>query len=288
MTKIAFLGLGAMGTRMVEHLRAAGHDITVWNRTRAAAEPLADRGATIADTPAGAAKETDILLSMVRDDDASKAVWMDDKTGALSTIRPNAIAVECSTLSLEHIAELDAAVKNAGASFVAAPLAGTLPQAEAGQLIFFASGPDAKISEIEPVLLAMGSAVHHCGADSRNATLLKLIVNSMLGVQIAALAELLGTAEKYGLSRTDAMKVLDEIPVISPPAKRAGAAMAANNFAPQFPIDLVAKDFGYVTAMADAIKAQAPICKTAEDVFRSAKDQGHGGDNISGVVKLYL
>lgn len=288
MSKLAFLGLGAMGTRMVEHLIAAGHHVTVWNRTRTAAEPFADRGAAIADTPADAAKEAEIVISMVRDDDASRTVWMDDKTGALTTIQSNAIAVECSTLSLEHIAALDAAVQNAGASFVAAPLAGTLPQAEAGQLIFFAAGPEASAKELEPVLLAMGSAVHQCGVNSRNATLLKLIVNSMLGVQIAALAELLATGEKYGLSQGDAMKVLDEIPVISPPAKRAGAAMAAGKFAPQFPIELVAKDFGYVTAMAQAIQAQAPVCKTAEEVFRSANDKGFGNDNINGVVKLYL
>ena len=97
--KIAFLGLGAMGSRMAMNLLKAGYDVTVWNRTLKATDELVTLGANRAVTPAAAAAEADIVISMVSDDEASKSVWLDDKTGALHQMKSGAIAIESSTLS---------------------------------------------------------------------------------------------------------------------------------------------------------------------------------------------
>ena len=131
MNKIAFLGLGAMGLRMAANLVNAGHSVTVWNRDPAKAAPRAALGAGIAGTPKAAAGGAEIVIAMVRDDEASRRVWLDPETGALGWLGRHAIAVESSTLSVGWVKALAAAAGERGISFLDAPVVGSRPQAEA-------------------------------------------------------------------------------------------------------------------------------------------------------------
>ncbi|AFY97034.1 NAD(P)-dependent oxidoreductase [Chamaesiphon minutus] len=286
--KIAVLGTGAMGSRLVQNLLAAGYPVTIYNRTADKVQPLLDRGAIYAVTPREAADRADIIISMVRDNDASRQVWLDPESGAILGLGKEAIAIESSTLTVEWSIELAAAIERHGSAFLDAPVVGSRPQAEAGKLIYLVGGNAEVLTTAEPVLLAAGGAiVHHLGSIGSGMAM-KLAVNALFGVQVAALAEILGLLDKQGISSDRAMASLGELPVISPAAKVAGSLMVTNNHAPLFPIDLVEKDFRYVLQTAQAADASMPLSTAIHNIFQAAIDLGFGNNNITGVVRLYI
>ena len=286
MTRIAFLGLGAMGARMAARLLEAGHEVHVWNRTPARAEALAAVGATVAATPRAAAEGAGVVFAMVRNDAASQAVWLDEAEGALTAVAPEAVGVDCSTLSLGHVAGLAEAFGRAGRAFLDAPVAGSRPQAEAGQLIFLVGGAAPALARVRPLLEAMGSAVHHAGGNGAGATL-KLMVNALFGIQLAAVAELIGFARDSGVDPEAAVGIIGQTPVCSPAAKVAAGAMLAGAFAPAFPIDLVAKDFALLDSSAAGVAAPLPLGTATGAIYKDAVTRGLGADNITGIVQLY-
>ena len=283
---ISLLGLGAMGARMAGRLLDAGHTLTVWNRTPERAAPLAERGATVADTPRDAARGADLVIAMVTDDGASRAVWT-GPDGALAALAPDAVAIESSTLTVGWVRELADAVAARGARFLDAPVAGSRPQAEGGHLIYLVGGEAGALDRARPVLDAMGGAVHHVGPAGHGAAL-KLAVNALFAVQVAAVAEWVAALGAAGVDEGRAAEVLAAVPVTSPAAQGALRAIHARAFAPLFPIDLVAKDLGYGAALAREAGVAAPTTEAVRDVFERARAEGHGGDNITGVARLFL
>lgn len=281
MTRIAFLGLGAMGSRMAANLIKGGHEVTVWNRSSERVKPLADLGAATAGSPRAAAA-ADIVIAMVRDDEASRRVWLASDTGAAEGMAAGAVAVECSTLSVGWVRELGAHLASRRIAFSDAPLAGSRPQAEAGQLIFFVGGPEATVRRIMPVLTAMGSTVHAVGGVGAGVAV-KLAVNALFGIQVAAMAEVIGLLKANGVDPARAIETIGATPVASEAAKGAAASMLVGSFAPMFPVELVEKDFGYIEAAAPAM----PVSKATRQVMKNAIATGLGGDNLTGVVRLY-
>ncbi len=155
--KVTFLGLGAMGSRMAANLVQAGYAVTVWNRSPRATEPLAAQGARVAETPLTAAQGAAFVISMVTDDAASAAVWLDPTVGALAGLDAGAVAIESSTVTPGWIDTLSAAVTGRGAQFIEAPVSGSLPQAEARQLVVLAGGEPGAFDAAAPILSAMGT-----------------------------------------------------------------------------------------------------------------------------------
>lgn len=286
MTRIAFLGLGAMGSRMAANLMEAGHSVTVWNRDRSKAEALATRGAAIAGTPKAAASCAEMVIAMVRDDEASRDIWLDPATGALAGMSPRTIAIECSTLTVAWVRALGAEAERRGIAFLDAPLAGSRPQAEARQLIFMVGGAASTLVVAEPVLKVMGSAVHHAGEIGAGAAV-KLGVNALFGIQVAAVAEVLGMMQANGVSAAKAAEIIQATPVASPAAKGAFASMLSGAFAPMFPVELVEKDFGYVEAAGRAGRSDVPLASSTRAVLQRAVDAGLGADNLTGIARLY-
>ncbi len=282
MTKIAFLGLGAMGRRMAARLLAEGHEITVWNRSPGPAEALKKEGASVASSPRRAAQGADFVISMVRDDEASASVWEHDREGAFLGMAEGTIAIEASTLSIGWVGGWATAGARARVRCLDAPLAGSRPQAEAGQLIFFAGGEGEVVAEVEPILHAMGTAVHRVGPVGAGMAV-KLAVNSLFGIQLATLAELLGGMKSLGVDPRGALEALSATPVLSGAANAAGDAMLAGAFSPLFPIDLVAKDFGY----ARQLSSKTPMIDAGSAVFDAAVAEGLGPDNITGIIQRY-
>jgi 3-hydroxyisobutyrate dehydrogenase len=282
MTQIAFLGLGAMGTRMATRLIAAAHDVTVWNRT-----PDALPGANVAGTPSAAASGAEVVISMVRDDAASRAIWLDPQSGALGGMTPGSLGIEASTITPGHACDLHQAAAAGQITFLDAPVAGSRPQAEAGQLIFMAGGAAPDLARAEPILLAMGGAVHHAGAAGAGATV-KLMLNSLFGAQLAIIAELIGLATRMGIDPARAIDIIGATPVASPAVKLAAGAMLNRAFAPAFPIDLVEKDFALTLQTAAKSAAALPVTAAVHRAFADAKADGHGGDNITGIVQRYV
>ena len=285
MSNIAFLGLGAMGGRMAARLLQAGYQVTVWNRSPDAANALELMGARVAISPREAAKEADFVIAMVRDDVASRQVWLDPETGALGGLRQGAIAIESSTLSQAWIFELGQAIDASGNAFLEAPVSGSRPQAEAGQLIFFVGGSEEAAKRAEPVLGSMGGAIHHVGRLG-SAAMTKLATNALLGVQVTAMAELIGILKHSGVDAARVLELLAGTVVCSPFAKRAADSMLSGNFAAQFPVELVAKDFAYALASV-ASPALAPTLVAAQQVFAEAERRGLGAEHLTSVVKLF-
>lgn len=286
MANITILGLGAMGSRMAVRLLSAGHRVTVWNRTPAAAESLGTAGAIIAETPRGAVANADVVLSMLRDDEASRDVWLGDDSGALAGMPSDAIAVESSTLTPDWIKSLSEKMADNRQAFVEAPVSGSRPQAEAGTLIFFAAGEEDVIKKIRPVLMQMGSVIHHTGTHG-SAALTKLATNALMGVQVTAIAEIIGVLSREG---ADISRVLHAVAGTSSWSALAGGIsgmMLNENYHPQFPAELLEKDFGYILQSADHPGKQAPTLAAARAVFRRALEEGLGADNMSGVVRLF-
>jgi 3-hydroxyisobutyrate dehydrogenase len=143
------------------------------------------------------------------------------------------------------------------------------------------------VAQVGSTLMAAGVAtIHHVGSVGQGVAM-KLAVNALFGIQVAALAELLGMLSKDGISPEKAMECLGDLPVLSPAAKGAGSLMVSQNHAPLFPIDLVEKDFRYVTQTAQSLEATIPTAAGVMDIYRTVIAQGYGSENITGVVRLF-
>jgi 3-hydroxyisobutyrate dehydrogenase len=284
MSKVTVLGLGAMGSRMAANILKAGHTVTVWNRSPEAGKDLVGAGATLAPTPKTAAQDADFVIAMVRDVEASHDLWLGE-TGALAGLHPDAIAIESSTLRPNWVRELGAEANRRGLTFLEAPVAGSRPQAEAAQLVYFVGGDELAARRAEPILKAMGSTIHYVGPLGSGA-LVKLTTNALLGVQVTVFAEIIGLLQGVGADPARALKAISTTPVWSPAANYLTGTMLTGNFAPQFPVELIEKDFGYVLNEVNTPEA-APTVAAARGVFQRAIERGLGGDNMTGVVRLF-
>jgi 3-hydroxyisobutyrate dehydrogenase len=280
-TRVAFLGLGAMGGRMAQRLAGAGPELTVWNRSGIGTFVGARHAATVHEAVADAK----VVFSMVRDDAASRAVWL-GTDGALARVRAGTVVVECSTVSPAWITELSAAASRAGVLLLEAPVVGSRPQAESGGLVFLAGGRLEVLERVRPLLDHLGSAVHYVGA-SPGGAYAKLLVNALFGVQVAALAELLGFAAKAQLDMRLLMSALEGLPVLSPSAKGAAAGMLARRFEPMFPLELAAKDLRYILDAAAILGSRVPMVRGVSEAFDEGRALGLENENLTAVAKLY-
>jgi 3-hydroxyisobutyrate dehydrogenase len=286
---VAVLGLGAMGRPIATNLAAAGFPLVVWNRTASVADEVAsDIGATAVPSPRAAAEQADVVIAMVRDDAASRAVWLDPEVGAVAGLREGAVAVEASTVTPTWVAELSHSVP-AHASFLEAPVLGSRPQAAGQQLVSLVGGEPAVLERIRPVLAASSGRIEHVGPVGNGAAM-KLVVNAALAGQVALFAELVAAIERSPLDDEQAVALLSSLPLTAPAVQRVLGLVTARNFSPNFPIELVAKDLGYMTAMlGERPSAGAPsVVRAAADTFAAAVGAGHGDLDISGVANLYL
>lgn len=284
-TPIAFLGLGAMGSRMARRLVDARYDVVVWNRSGVPAM-LADLPVRAAPSPREAARGAAFVMAMVSDDEASRHVWTDPHDGALESMDANAIAIECSTLTPGWITDLAKRAVARGAGFLEAPVVGSRAQAETGVLVHLVGGTAGDLVRARPVFEAMSTAVHHVGASPAGATL-KLVVNTLLATQVAALAELLALASKAGLDPGATLEVLKQLPVTSAAASAAGTGMLSRQYAPSFPVRLVHKDLGYTLTLGARTDAPLPVTTRIRELFQQASERGMADENITAISRLF-
>lgn len=280
---VAFLGLGIMGSGMARRLAGAGFPLRVYNRSADKAKPLAEAGAVVAETPALAAKDADIIVSMLADDDAARALWL-GRDGALVASKPTAICIECSTVTLDWVNELSSAALQAGREFLDAPVTGSRVQAEAGELSFLVGGAAATLEKVQPVLRSMGRTVVHLGGIGSGATV-KLVNNFVCGVQVAALAQALTMIERSGIRRDAALDVLTQGAPGSPLVKAVSARMTAADYRPNFHVQLMAKDLRYAIHEAEKQRVSLTTAAAALKIFEQAVATGHGDRDIAAVIE---
>lgn len=283
MANLGFIGLGAMGGRIAERLRAAGHSMTVFDRNAKRLEALTAKGAAAARTPAEVAARSEIVLSCVADDAAVEAVLL-GRAGALDGALPGALIIDLSTVSpvTSRLVADAARVKNA--AFVDAAMSGSTPQAEQGGLVIFAGGQPAAIQRARPILDTIAKTVVHIG-EAGAGTTMKLVVNTLLGAGLQILAEALALGEKAGIDRHRLAEVLGETAVISPAQRGKLANAVANDFPSTFPVRLMYKDFNLILAYAAALEVPMPAAAVAAQLCAAQEARGPDED-FSSTIRL--
>lgn len=283
MQRIAFIGLGTMGSAMARNLLQAGFSVVVYNRTRDRALPLQALGAEIVDTPKAAAQNAEAVFTMVTDDAASRAVWLGEH-GILAGANPHSILIESSTVSPDWIRELRDRAQ--GFRLLDAPVAGSQPQAIAKELIFLVGGDRETVDRAQPIFQAMGKSVLHLG-DIGSGILMKLISNLMVGVQVATLAEALNFAQHSGLDMAQVVQALSNGSAGSPVVRAKAAQIAAQNFTPNFALHLLHKDLGYALEEAGKQNAPLPATAIAREFYRMAMMQGLGDRDFAAISQVF-
>lgn len=280
---VALIGLGVMGSRMGMRLLKAGFPLVVYNRTRDRALPLAQAGAYLAASPREATGRADVVISMVTDNAASKAIWLGEN-GALAGSKGQSVLIECSTLSPSWISELAAAARQHDCSLLDAPVTGSRTEVEKGELLFLAGGDEDVVERARPVLMAMARDVVRIGPSGSGA-LMKLINNFFAGVQIAVLAEALTLIERTGLDREKALSVLFGGALGSPLTKAIAPRMLNRDYTINFALRLMEKDMSYALAEAGGHRVLLKTVRAAREAFRFAVESGLGDKDFSAVIE---
>jgi 3-hydroxyisobutyrate dehydrogenase-like beta-hydroxyacid dehydrogenase len=272
MSTIAFIGLGAMGSRMAMNLHAAGHSLRVFNRNREKTKQFADKGIEVCDSPAAAAKGAEFVCSIVSDDVATREVMLgvDGKCGVIGAAAPGTIVLDSSTNTSALSRELARAAAAKGIAYLDAPVSGSIAQAQGRELVILVGGDKAAFDKAQPVLGAMGRMVRRIG-DSGAGTTLKLINNMLAASLIAAIAEGAQMAEAAGLDRDATMEVLNEGAAGSRHLKTKLPKMFKRDFSPQFQLELMDKDLRYFLALAQDLDRPAPVASLVRSQFQAAR-----------------
>lgn len=283
---VAFLGLGVMGGPMAGHLAAAGHRVTVCNRTAARARAwAAEHGGAVAATPAEAAATARFVFSCVGDDDDLRAVTV-GRDGAFPAMRPGAVFVDHTTTSAGAAREAAERARSGGFDFLDAPVAGGEPGARRGALSVMAGGDAGAFARAAPLLKAYGRSVLHMGP--AGAGQLAKMVNQICATGIvASLAEGLSFAERAGLDGDRMVEAISNGSAASWQADTRARPMLRRDFGAGGAVGLLYKDLGICLDEAARIGASLPVAELARSYYRTFVDRGEGGLDAACVIGLF-
>jgi 3-hydroxyisobutyrate dehydrogenase len=272
---IGWIGAGRMGSQLVTRLLDAGYDVSVYNRTAAKAQHLAERGVTVVGRPVDLA-DRDLVFSMVSSSKDLEQVMLGDGgllTGAAS---PRVIA-DASTVSAVASELVRNAANSRGADFLATPVSGNPKVIAAGKLTMAVSGPREVFDSVEPVLNVFGRGVTYVG-EGEVARLVKIAHNLMLGVVTQCLAEITVLVEKGGVSRADFLAFLNDSVMGSTFTQYKSPAFVNLDFTPTFTMALLQKDFDLGLEVANLLKSPMPIASATRQIVAQAVGAGRGDD----------
>lgn len=280
---IAVIGLGGMGSGMASALLRAGHPVTVFNRTRSKAEPLAEAGATVADSAAKAVLDAGVVILSLADESAVEEVLFGQ---LLEQLRPHQRVIDTSTVSPAFARAASERLAARDLRRVEACVVGNPHMAASGQLRVFTAGDQADVDAVREVLDAISQAVIHLGASGR-ASSLKLAFNLLLGIQIAGLAEAVVFAEAEGLDRTLLLDALDASGWRSPVLSFRGRYMRERDYQQAgFRAALMYKDLALAQAEAAAHGIRLPVTECAATRYEAAISAGRGDEDAAVVVDV--
>jgi len=264
---IGWIGMGRMGYPMAERLVKAGYDVHVWNRTRAKAEPLAAKGATLVDRPSDLAG-VDILFTMVSTGYDLEQVYFGED-GVLSGDRSPAIFVDCSSIAVEQSAALRTRLAERGAQFLASPVSGNGKCVKAGKLSSVASGPRAVYDKVEPMIAAIaGAGVSYVG-EGELSRFCKIAHNVLLGVVIQNLAEITVLAEKAGVPRVAFLDFINKSVMGSVFTRYKTNALVNLDWTTTFTPELLRKDLDLGLAAARKLGVPMPVTATTREALQA-------------------
>jgi 3-hydroxyisobutyrate dehydrogenase-like beta-hydroxyacid dehydrogenase len=284
MPKIAFVGLGAMGSAMAQRLLAAGHSVTGYNRTRAKAEALAPQGLTVADSARAAVEGASFVLSMVTDSEALRDVAL-RPDGIVAGLGRGAVWAEMSTVSPTVTRMLGERVAEKGAALLDAPVSGSTVTIAQGQLSFIVGGEAAALELIRPYLLAIGPTITHVGALGLAVTM-KIAVNLSIGVQMLAFSESVLLAEKSGIPREKAVEVMLKGVTASPMLKYRGPFVLDMPDEALFNVVLMQKDLRLALEQGRAVNVPLPATGLVHELLTGARGLGLAEKDFAAVFDV--
>ncbi|CAG7628979.1 NAD(P)-dependent oxidoreductase [Actinacidiphila bryophytorum] len=276
---VAVLGTGIMGAGMARNLSAAGHDVRAWNRTAARAEPLAADGVRVVADPAQAVRGADAVVTMLLDGPATRAVV----ESAADALPRGAVWLQTGTVGPDAQAALAAYAAERGLLFVDAPVLGTRPVADAGQLTVLAAGPQAARAVADKVFDAVGGNTIWLPGDAADgpASRLKLVINNWVLALTAATGETLALAKALGVDPERFFEAIDGGALDNQYLRMKAAAILGGDFAPNFTVEGAAKDLRLIVAAGEAAGARLDLAAAGAARFQRAADQGHAAQDMS-------
>mgnify|MGYP002620730369 FL=1 len=279
---VAVIGTGRMGAAMVGRLLAAGHPVTVYNRTAARAEGL---GAPVARTAAEAVRGASVVIVSLADDDAVRAAYRGED-GLIAGLNAGTVVCDTSTIAPATVREMAVEVAARGAYLVDSPVSGSVALVQSGQLTVLAGGDAAALEQARPALSSFAARIVHLGGQGAGATM-KLVVNSVIHGLNQALAEALVLAEKAGVDRAAAYDVFTNSAVSAPFVQYKRRSYVEPDAAPvAFALDLVAKDLRLIAELADSVGARMPQLAANRAAVAEAVEHGLGGKDMSALAQL--
>ncbi|GAX39755.1 putative 2-hydroxy-3-oxopropionate reductase [Tolypothrix sp. NIES-4075] len=283
MKRIAYLGLGIMGSGMATNLLKAGYDLSVWNRNPESCKPLVEQGATQAQTPAKAVENADVIMySLANDNAVEEVVFGED--GILSKVLSPQIAIDMSTVHPDTSRREAAAYAEKQVEFLDAPVFGSKNESAAGGLWIVVGGKRDVFEKVKPILEPLSETIHYLGETGKGAAM-KLIGNSIVATQIEALGEAMILATKAGLNPKDVLDVLHVVDFRSPIFDGMGKMLIERDFTPNFALKHMLKDANLIARFAQDLNSPTPAAALVRETIKTAVNQGWGEENASALIK---
>jgi 3-hydroxyisobutyrate dehydrogenase-like beta-hydroxyacid dehydrogenase len=283
---LGFIGLGNMGKAIASNLLKTGNELLVYNRTKSKAAELESAGAKLVDRPADLG-QADVIFSMLADDPAVESVILDPADGLLSSLKKNAIHISLSTISVALSQKLNSKHKESGSSYLAAPVFGRPPAAQAAQLVLVVAGDAACIDRCAPLLNTIGRKVVVMGNEPHMANIVKLSGNFMIASILEALGESCALARKSGVDQKQFLELICGDLFPSPILKAYQEVIGEQRFTPAgFAMHLGLKDLRLVLAAAESAQVPMPVASIVRDHFLSGLARGKGESDWSALAEI--
>jgi 3-hydroxyisobutyrate dehydrogenase len=272
-----------MGAGMARSLLREGHDVTVWNRSQEKAKPLADDGATVADTAAAAVAGADVVVTMLFDLEPVLAVMAD----VAESWPTGAVWVQSSTVGVEGTRRVEAFARERGIDVLDAPVLGTKAPAENGQLVWLVSGPSSLRDKVAGPFDAMGTRTQWVSETLGDASKLKLAVNAWIGAMVNGIAQSIALARGLGLDPQQFLEAVEGQAVDAPYVQLKGKAMISGDYSPSFELDGVIKDTSLIRDAMTEAGTSTTLADAVADRLAAASSSGHGEEDMAAVVYAY-
>lgn len=282
--EIAVIGLGLMGSAMVKKLIGAEHTVRIYNRTQEKAEPLLKEGAQWANTPADAARHSDVVITMVTDPAAVRDVALGDN-GILSALSKDGVHCDMSTVSPDSAAELADLYRGHGKRFVQSPVLGSTAQIAQATLLVFAGGAEEDVKQCEAAWKAFASRIWHLES-AKGAAGAKLACNMLIAQMIMGLGQSLLFAKKHGVKPSMLLEMLGASAMGCAMYKSKGEKLLAREFAANFTVTNLVKDLTLASDAAQKTGLPQPFNALAHEIFVAAANKGWAGEDYSAALKV--
>jgi 3-hydroxyisobutyrate dehydrogenase-like beta-hydroxyacid dehydrogenase len=283
-SRLGFIGIGYMGRPIAGRLLESGFRLTAYDRTRSKAQELVRHGATVAESVSALSSSCDVVMSCLPTDEAVLKVHSGPQ-GTFANAKRGSLIIDMSTVDPKTSLELSKLGSERGVDVLDVTLSGSTPVAEQGALVLFGGGDRGSFEAAGAIFRAVARSYFYMGANGSGA-IMKLVVNSLLGIGMQAIAEAVALGQKAGLDRGRLLDVLSHTAVVAP--AHAGKLQRAmiGDYSPQFPLRLMNKDFGLILSLAAAVEAETPATRAAFEINAAQSAQAQEQDFSAVILEM--